>query len=658
MRNWWLYLAMGALAFLPVEQAQAQAADTVYITVIDTVVTVVIPQPDSTLAVGETYQLTAIVTDGAGNPSNAAVVWTASDLAVLTVNQDGLVTMVGQGQGFITAAVLPRPPPGGGGAIPVSITRLDGGSGEALVEAGFPLQPGALFPGQENIVSLWREGVEQPVFTRALRGLHPDGSLRAVFVQTIQDFSGQVDATIRIGEPRSSSMAEVPRFTKIRFRSGGPARIEVGDQVRGALSGATATVGRFALKYNNGTHWDQGTNEGYLYLDDQVGAFRAEDLDVPGKQSNIATVSGDSNPTVVLVGRQAILYPTSAEYLVGWNSLGPLVVDTGGVDHFGQWLVDYDLYMGQNYESRPWVWGQSGDTFYDRVFNHLQRWSISGDATWLLAAIEYANWVHDEADKSYQQIYYQEPTGKLPIYWLTGAEEYADQTSLMAERMPGSYAAPERFIAQDPGVNELTEGRSMAKFALHALNAWMYGHDSQEWSLEPAKWIEANEVHQAADGSFSLAWAHFAQPKQLNYMAGMRVSALILMYDWFSGEFTPSESQRIEDIVVAWTDFLWESPDNPQWFEPTMSMFYAADPNNHIYNTPPEETPGLNGLILDGSAFSFQVTGQEKYRTNTNRMFESLATRLDAGKWTWFPKNSNQISFGPFNARARLMTVH
>lgn len=75
------------------------------------------------------------------------------------------------------------------------------------------------------------------------------------------------------------------------FTSGGTYEVVAGNVVEGATSGATATV--FGVELDSGT-WAGGDAAGTLWLlDDQVGTFESENLDV-GANLNVATIAADA----------------------------------------------------------------------------------------------------------------------------------------------------------------------------------------------------------------------------------------------------------------------------------------------------------------------------------------------------------------------------
>ena len=144
-----------ALLLLP-SGVRAQAADTVWITVVDTAVTVTIPQPDTTLALPATYQVTAIVLDGGGNvlgPGEARLFWSSTDPAIATVDQSGLVTLVSEGgpAGVVVSATLI----GGGGPDPPP-------SGSLLERGPGTNEPSGMAPIWELDVTQWDQDVLNP----------------------------------------------------------------------------------------------------------------------------------------------------------------------------------------------------------------------------------------------------------------------------------------------------------------------------------------------------------------------------------------------------------------------------------------------------------------------------------------------------------------
>ena len=88
-----------------------------------------------------------------------------------------------------------------------------------------------------------------------------------------------------------SDTIKPPGSRSQRFTSGGVATLAVGDAIVGATGGATATVAGVVLE--TGT-FAGGDAAGVMYLNDQVGTFEAENINVVGGQANIATVAADS----------------------------------------------------------------------------------------------------------------------------------------------------------------------------------------------------------------------------------------------------------------------------------------------------------------------------------------------------------------------------
>jgi hypothetical protein len=162
-----------------------------------TVYVFISPDAGTIQAVGGTLQLSASVRDGLGNlTSNQAVTWSSLDGSLASVSSTGLVTGLMAGTARIRATqntvsdtawitVAPPPPttPQNGLTVDLNVVRWDGGSGSILVNSGIPLPPGYLLASQLRNLVVYVGGVEQSLYVEALKGRHPDGSIRSVLVQ-------------------------------------------------------------------------------------------------------------------------------------------------------------------------------------------------------------------------------------------------------------------------------------------------------------------------------------------------------------------------------------------------------------------------------------------------------------------------------------------
>lgn len=124
--------------------------------------------------------------------STPGVKWTSSAPAVAGVSANGIVGPISPGVAVITATagnvrasatVLVTAPHNATTRVDVAIMRFDGGSGSVMVSNGIPFARGAVTEATLNQVHVFVNGAEQAVFTRALGGRWPDGSLRAALVQ-------------------------------------------------------------------------------------------------------------------------------------------------------------------------------------------------------------------------------------------------------------------------------------------------------------------------------------------------------------------------------------------------------------------------------------------------------------------------------------------
>lgn len=80
-------------------------------------------------------------------------------------------------------------------------------------------------------------------------------------------------------------------LVELDFTSGGTTEVMPNDVIVGATSGATATV--VSVTLDSGT-WAGGDAAGTFVITNKVGVFEAEDLDIQGGGSNVATIAGDS----------------------------------------------------------------------------------------------------------------------------------------------------------------------------------------------------------------------------------------------------------------------------------------------------------------------------------------------------------------------------
>jgi len=105
------------------------------------------------------------------------------------------------------------------------------------------------------------------------------------------DFSAEDGTEDAYGILLSQEVDTTGTLKSIAFTSGGTYEIRPGDQITGATGGATARV--VSLTVSSGT-WAGGDAAGTLILDDQVGTFESENLNV-GDETNVATIGGNTS---------------------------------------------------------------------------------------------------------------------------------------------------------------------------------------------------------------------------------------------------------------------------------------------------------------------------------------------------------------------------
>lgn len=92
-------------------------------------------------------------------------------------------------------------------SIAAQLERFDGGSGSITVTNGVAFRPGDLTSAKLTAQKLrvFVSGVEQAIYTEALNGRHPDGSVKVVLIQFTYTFSTPLSAEIRLGETRQTT---------------------------------------------------------------------------------------------------------------------------------------------------------------------------------------------------------------------------------------------------------------------------------------------------------------------------------------------------------------------------------------------------------------------------------------------------------------------
>src|SRR4051812_4563560 len=81
------------------------------------------------------------------------------------------------------------------------VVRWDGKNGSTFISSGFPLPPGYVTLQNLSQIVVEVQNVEQAVAISALRGRHPDGSLRSILIQLYYDIPGpaQISAAVQFG---------------------------------------------------------------------------------------------------------------------------------------------------------------------------------------------------------------------------------------------------------------------------------------------------------------------------------------------------------------------------------------------------------------------------------------------------------------------------
>jgi uncharacterized protein YjdB len=208
------------------------ASDSARATIDQRVAAIEVSPASPAVAPGATLRLSAEAHDQGGTPiATATFTWTSDKPEVATVTDDGVVTGVSVGTAAIRAASggqtaattvnvttdAPPPPAAGTRDLPLTLHRLDGGSGTVRVSSGILLVPGQLREADVAQIAVMVGAAEVPAYVEALHGRHRDGSVVSVLVQFDADPEKQPTAELRLGSaPRQPRLLKAP----VDFRPG------------------------------------------------------------------------------------------------------------------------------------------------------------------------------------------------------------------------------------------------------------------------------------------------------------------------------------------------------------------------------------------------------------------------------------------------------
>lgn len=140
----------------------------------------------------------------------------------------------------------PPPPPAPVGSVPLTLRRLDGGSGAVLVSNGIPLPPGTLQPTAGSSVRVFLGGNEVPAYVEVLKGKHKDGSARSVLVQFTWPAGAGTQAAVEFNATPTQ-----PRLAKTNSSALMPSAVALPSDPNYLVS--TEVVGRTITRANTPT---------------------------------------------------------------------------------------------------------------------------------------------------------------------------------------------------------------------------------------------------------------------------------------------------------------------------------------------------------------------------------------------------------------------
>jgi hypothetical protein len=472
-----------------------------------------------------------------------------------------------------TAATTPVPAPAPSPApvgTALSIVRFDGQNGAATVSTGIPLAPGALKPGQENLVRIYVGNVEQAAYVTGLWSRHPDGSLRAVLVQfqvASLPASGAT-GTLTLGSARPAAMTLAAPI------------VTPGAPVSGVPNGLPQAA---ALP----------TSTSYLLSADLVGTTVT---------SAATTAQGG------VFARYESDFAKFADHY--WATEG---VDYLQSDYYDRALIYYAMWARTG---NPTYWARAGQIAYDYRARYLEPNAYGSSPHWAqLEGLEkhYLLTGDDASRAAVLKTAYVLQLGFLNSNYMTpsaGESRIAARvlhSQLLAWRLAPAGAPTDALVASTSAPSLTFRGANMT-----AVN---WGRNVETALGKIAAW-------QQADGSYP---ANAVCGGQLNYMIGLLNDALIKTYDYYVPAATPRAAIQgtVRTLVQKAVDYLWTT----QWVASRSAFQYASVDCSSKSVGGMTPSPDLNNMLTAGFGWLLKQTGNTQYRDAGEAIFAGGVTQ-------------------------------
>lgn len=283
-------------------------------------------------------------------------------------------------------------------------------------------------------------------------------------------------------------------------------------------------------------------------------------------------------------------------------------------------FVEYDAQFAR-FDPLHWPYKypiESSD-YYDRAVAYYVRWKQTGDATYKLRADSTARWFRRD---------YVERNGYLISSWEGFAEGMAIHFLLTGDtlsrqavgRMGDYYNWFFNATAPDERVAAYTLRTFVIAWQIKAPSAGLGSPSgipaAGDWATAARATLTKILARQRADGGWPGGpCGGLDHP----FTAGLQMDAMVRYYEKFE------QDPRIVASVKRTADYLWAT----RWI-PTSNAFQYIG-GECAGEGGPSPAPILNGLIVNGYAWLYKVTGDATYKTRATAMILGTVSSGEAG---------------------------